>query len=82
MTFSMNNESPALWLMEVTKRRHDSRRLKAAVEEALSCLTSTAHVEVHSNMPLPQNRVVSFDMEKYWQREVSLLRAALADLED
>jgi hypothetical protein len=76
MTFSMNNEHPKLWLEELQKKKERSAKLRVALEEALSCLTSVAHVEVHSN------RVVSFDMEKYWQREVSLLRAALADLED
>ena len=78
----MNNEHPKLWLEELQNKSARSAKLRLALEEAISCLTSVAHVEVHSNMPLPQNRVVSFDMEKYWQREVSLLRAALADLED
>lgn len=80
MTFAMNNEHPSLWLEELQKKSARNEKVRSAIQEALGCMTSVAHVEVNAHVP--GHRVVSFDLEKEWQREVSGLRAALALLED
>lgn len=75
MTFAMNNEHPRLWLEELHKKSARKEQLRAAMQEALGCLTSVAHVEVAH---VTGHKVVSFDLEKEWQREISGLRAAMA----
>jgi len=79
MTFAMNNEHPRLWLESLHKKREKNAELRSAIQEALGCLTSVAHVEVAH---VTGHKVVSFDLEKEWQREISGLRAALALLEE
>lgn len=79
MTFAMNNEHPRLWLEELHKKSARKEQLRAAMQEALGCLTSVAHVEVAH---VTGHKVVSFDLEKEWQREVSSLHAAIALLDE
>ena len=80
MTFAMNNEHPKLWLEELKKKSARNEQVRSAIQEALGCMTAVASVEVKAY--ITGQRVVSFDLEKEWQREVSGLRAALALLED
>jgi hypothetical protein len=79
MTFAMNNEHPRLWLEELHKKSARKEQLRAAMQEALGCLTSVAHVEVAH---VTGHKVVSFDLEKEWPREISGLRAAMALLDE
>ncbi len=79
MTFAMNNEHPKLWLEELQKKSARNEQVRSAIQEALGCLTSVAHVEVAH---VTGHKVVSFDLEREWQREISGLRAAIALLDD
>lgn len=80
MTFAMNNEHPRLWLEELQKKSSRNEKIRSAIQEALGCMTAVAHVEVNAHVT--GQRVVSFDLEKEWQREVSGLRAAMALLDE
>jgi hypothetical protein len=81
MTFAMNNEHPRLWLEGLRKKSARKEQLRAAMQEALGCMTSIAHVEVNAGGTVG-HRVVSFDLQKEWQREVSNLHAAIALLDE